>query len=596
MVSPRAEVANTIGYRRRKGTAAMLEELAHDVTGWPARVVEFFQLLATTQYLNHPRPGNLALADLRRAEPLERVGGAFDPATHLADVRAVARGAPRHNIPNVAVFLWRLGAHRLVDSPPFRVDDRRFLFHPLGIDQQLFTFPETEAAIDRLAEPRHLPLPLSRRALHGQLESWYGEGRSLWLTRAGSVLPAAEVQVCDLSDTGPDPLTSPWGAAGQDRVAIDPVLGRIQLPAGAPSDDLEVSFTYATAAAIGGGPYDRLATLDQPTLRVPGDHGDLDAALTAAAGAGVVEIGGSLRLETAGLRLVAAAGDRLTVQAANGARPTVVAGGDVVVGGGDGGEVVLNGLLLTGARLLVPAQAGGAPNRLRRLRLVHCTLVPGLALDRAGRPVDPGAPSLVVEAPDVTVELERCVTGQIRATDEAQVRISDSVVDALAPDAVAFQGLQAGEAGAVLELQGTTVVGKLRTRLLTEASNTILHARRGEADPWPAPVIADRRQEGCVRFSYLPPASLVPRRYRCTPAGAGDAVRIQPHFTSLRYGAPGYGQLSGHCPPEITCGAEDDDELGALHHLSPRQRVTNLQVRLDEYLRFGLETGILFAT
>ena len=47
--SPRAEVANTIGFRRRKGTAAMLEQLARDVTGWDARVVEFFQLLATTQ-------------------------------------------------------------------------------------------------------------------------------------------------------------------------------------------------------------------------------------------------------------------------------------------------------------------------------------------------------------------------------------------------------------------------------------------------------------------------------------------------------------------------------------------------------------------
>src|SRR5688572_11966996 len=39
-LNPRAEVANTIGYRRRKGTAAMLEQLARDITGWPARAVE----------------------------------------------------------------------------------------------------------------------------------------------------------------------------------------------------------------------------------------------------------------------------------------------------------------------------------------------------------------------------------------------------------------------------------------------------------------------------------------------------------------------------------------------------------------------------
>ena len=34
----RAQVANTLRFRRRKGTAAMLEQLARDVTGWPARV------------------------------------------------------------------------------------------------------------------------------------------------------------------------------------------------------------------------------------------------------------------------------------------------------------------------------------------------------------------------------------------------------------------------------------------------------------------------------------------------------------------------------------------------------------------------------
>jgi hypothetical protein len=33
-VRTRADVAKTIYYRRRKGTAAMLEELAGDVTGW----------------------------------------------------------------------------------------------------------------------------------------------------------------------------------------------------------------------------------------------------------------------------------------------------------------------------------------------------------------------------------------------------------------------------------------------------------------------------------------------------------------------------------------------------------------------------------
>src|SRR5256885_6291610 len=36
LASPRADVANTIRYRRRKGAVSVLEQLATDVTGWPA--------------------------------------------------------------------------------------------------------------------------------------------------------------------------------------------------------------------------------------------------------------------------------------------------------------------------------------------------------------------------------------------------------------------------------------------------------------------------------------------------------------------------------------------------------------------------------
>src|SRR3712207_666007 len=71
--SNRAQVANALRYRRRKGTATVLEQLARDVTNWPARAVEFFELLSTTQYVNHPRSHNLAGPDLRRREPLERI-------------------------------------------------------------------------------------------------------------------------------------------------------------------------------------------------------------------------------------------------------------------------------------------------------------------------------------------------------------------------------------------------------------------------------------------------------------------------------------------------------------------------------------------
>src|ERR671910_43064 len=42
---PRREVANTVHNRRRKGTLPLLELVAQDVAGWPARALEFYKLL-----------------------------------------------------------------------------------------------------------------------------------------------------------------------------------------------------------------------------------------------------------------------------------------------------------------------------------------------------------------------------------------------------------------------------------------------------------------------------------------------------------------------------------------------------------------------
>ena len=110
-VTPRAEVAHTIGYRRRKGTACVLEQLARDVTGivrdgnrWNARAVEFFQLLATTQFMNHVRLTNYYAPDLREWEPLERLGSAFETSAHTVDVRHVSRAAKGNTTSRTSAF------------------------------------------------------------------------------------------------------------------------------------------------------------------------------------------------------------------------------------------------------------------------------------------------------------------------------------------------------------------------------------------------------------------------------------------------------------------------------------------------------------
>lgn len=625
--SPRAAVANTIAYRRRKGTATMLEQLARDVTGWNARVVEFFQLLATTQYMNHIRPGNWYAPDLRQWEPLERLNTAFDSVAHTVDVRRIATGEGRYNIPNIGVFLWRLGAYSLTDSPAFKLDDRRYLFSPLGNSTPLFTRPETEDEITHLAEPINVPAPISRRVLDRYKDLYYGNEKSIFLRKDGADVPSAEIEVCDLSDFGGN-----WAHVPQDKIAIDPILGRIAFPQNQnPPDEakVRVTFHYGFSADIGGGEYEREASFDaelQPIQRVimpavVSPPPAIQNALNAVSNGGVVQIDDSGRYDET-LAIKVNASQRIELRAANGHRPTLVLNNDLQIVGGEDAEISLNGLLIVGAALRV---SPGANNKLKRLRLRlrHCTLVPGLSLQNSGEPGSPDSPSLVVESPNVSVEIDHCVVGGLRVAREAQVRITDSIVDATSETGVAYAAVDDTSAGGPLHVINSTVIGKVHAAEMPMVSNTIFMARvLASGDSWVAPVHSERKQAGCVRFSFVPPGSRTPRRHRCQPdleiakqgekaesEGNGlltqaqrDAIRkgieawLAPSFTTLRYGLPGYAQLRRSCPVQIRTGAADESEMGAFHDLYQPQRETNLHVRLEEYLRFGLEAGIFYET
>ena len=87
-ISARAEVANTIAYRRRKGTATVLEQLARDVTGWNTRVVEFFRV-ARNQPIRELYPAGKS-CDGRST----RLGGLGTARHGLQHVGALRRHTP----------------------------------------------------------------------------------------------------------------------------------------------------------------------------------------------------------------------------------------------------------------------------------------------------------------------------------------------------------------------------------------------------------------------------------------------------------------------------------------------------------------------
>jgi hypothetical protein len=209
--------------------------------------------------------------------------------------------------------------------------------------------------------------------------------------------------------------------------------------------------------------------------------------------------------------------------------------------------------------------------------------------------------------PFASVTLDHCVVGPVVAVEGAEVTASDSVIDATAEDEVAYCG-RAGagtvsnagdrdtgdglEPGGHLTLEACTVLGKIHAERLDVSNSLLLAAREGAADPWPAPVWAERRQVGCIRFSYVPPGSRTPRRFHC----AGDDPAHRPFHTSLRYGDPGYMQLRRSTHDAIRLGSDDESEMGVTHELFAPQREINLRIRLDEYLRYGLEAGFFYAT
>ncbi|MEO6319850.1 MAG: hypothetical protein ABIR56_04235, partial [Polaromonas sp.] len=621
--SPRAEVANTIAYRRRKGTALMLEQLAHDVTDWPAHAVEFFEQLATTQYMKHIRLYAPATAPVRDEATLLRVGSPFNRVAHTAEMRRPEAGSGRYNIPNIGIFLWRLLALRL-SAVPLTADagdatGRKFRVNPLGADLRLFRRAQTEEDISHLSEPLNVPEPLGVRLMalavraaqastvpapDARLDDDYGPGESLVLLRPGNPatpVPVGQVRVCDLRDiVDAGGTVTGWNhedAVPAGTIGFDPERGRVLL--GAPADGpLLATFHYGQTRNFGGGEYERAPEGARlATQRTVTGGNPLQPELDAISSEGRLVIGDSLSyIQTPVFKVDAvlatnAPGKTVVVAARNPARPLIAAGGAITLDIGARGRLVIDGLVISGGALQLAAAADDEP---RELVLRDCTLVPGLALNTDGSATTPGAASLVIEHPFARITLERCITGPLQIVAGAEVFVRDCLIDAGAATNAAFDADGAGGPGAELSVTESTLIGKVHTQLMRLASNSIFFAGLGPlpTETWAAPVIAERRQEGCVRFSYLPTGAITPRPFHCIPDKAHP--RALPHFTSLRYSDPGYGQLRRTTDKAIREGAEDGGEMGLLHALFQPQRETNLRLRLDEYLRFGLHAGIFY--
>lgn len=311
----RADVADTIALRRRKGTLGAIELLTHNLTGWAAHAFELRENLSWNQHLNHQRPdagGNPPYADgtpgrdrftvsrggtipVRDPAMLTLLYTPFDPMAHVADVKPATPGGIHYNLPNLAIFLWRLKGYRIGLSQPLSKGFTHiagasgneaefavyFDLHPLDRPVRLFnTF-----RYDPNRRPLHLteldatPSPI----LPARLNSRSQAGNPSAYVSVDTYDPATvDFSDFNLTDVGLQlflPETTfggnEWAFRGENlcawetglkrplqnrEIAIDPIIGRVMFGVATAAErnaliaDLVVAYTYGAVGPVGAHP------------------------------------------------------------------------------------------------------------------------------------------------------------------------------------------------------------------------------------------------------------------------------------------------------------------------------------------------------
>ena len=610
----RLDVYNTIYYRQRKGTVPLLEELAWDIAGWDARVMEMWRRIGRARHGLDPGFGSPAgvaapgasagmrssllvasglvgantatpiggFADLRNVYGASRARSAFEEFSHTADMRTTGW----YNIPSVVVFVWRLQSVLVQGVTPVAVagSGNQFTFDPTGRDVPLFASPVRAFDTNWVPRPEYqLPVPIDDHLLKFALSKLYAgtdpTGETLLANSiglfdgspaAGTLVPLREVSA---------------GGPSAGSYVIDPSRGRVTVPTG--SQPPLVSYCYGFSSTVGAGGYDR---------RVPGRGGaPVPAATTIVTGgggnltglsSGVVEIADSLTYDNAPSAVIGgtAGSNRLILRARNQQRPLVrlppSISGPVqwnftgTATGGRGSVLVLDGLFVSGGDIVLQ----GA---FDEVRLSACTLDPGATEDGTPRLAADGRPlvptHLRINGAVRRLVIDRCIVGPITTQGGGsleRITITDSILGNDDPSDTIE--IASGET----DIRGGTILGAARFRQL-EASDSLFSGVVTVAD----------NQAGCVRFSGWTRGSVLPSQYQ--------SVQLDPDqdlFASTTFGNPRFAQLLPTVPARVGTGAEDGSELGAFSRDKNPIRQRALLLKYQEFMPVGVTPVIVLAT
>ncbi len=517
----RLDVANTISYRRRKGTLGVLEQVAYDITGWNARVVEFFRRLARTRHGLDPAIGPYGapgsdpatlhqaegivgpltqtpiggFADLRNAYGAAKSRTAFDEFFHTADTRMGQGLFGWHAIPHLGIFVWRLLSLGLGPVTPVAVAGCPgwYTFDPTGRNVPLFAASRSASSFgDVWVSPTEgqLPTPISQALLDSDIAAGAG-GLGLYPVAPPPQAPMPQPALAVAPAVAPD---EPFPAAN---LLLRPASGRFKYAASPPPDALVASYHYGFPSEIGAGPYDRRGqsvVVDTPgpvaalqnggKLPSPWPH---DRTIT---------IADSLTYASpADLHVH---GER-TLNAGPSQRPLIRLDPNEpwrIHGAGDNAALGLDGLFVSGGDIVLTGNFAA-------VTLTCCTLDPGGAgtagalgavggsppstlfqLAADGRDLAPTR--LWVEATVASLTIDRCVLGPIRTRNGGSVETATIGNSTLQAIRTSLPGpILAGEVKDPLRLERQLQLGLDPVAALARALNPAIGATLGPLDSPP---------------------------------------------------------------------------------------------------------------
>jgi hypothetical protein len=542
----RLDVAKTIYYRRRKGTLAVLEEIAADITGWDARVVEFFRRLSRTRHNLDPPladPAESAADDrqLQLAEGLigywtgTQIGGwadlrnvygasqaqspfaiartprppsAFDEYFHTADFRAARGRSGWYNIPALGVFLWRLRGFACGQTDPVQ-SGSCYTFDPTGRQSPLFSVSSRPLG-DTWVSPQEgqLPTPISTPLLAASLTDPQAPAIYAAIASDGITIKPNSFGIFSQPGSFYELLNSslvttlPLRTGSPAQVVVHPETGEfaVMSPLNGP---ITVTYNFGFSSEIGAGPYDRRILggqpnpKPQPVVRVSG--GSHALATASFGGTGTVSVNDSLTyFDAPDFPAI----QQLTLTAQNGSRPVIrfdPPSAEWVFSGLPGSSLVLEGLFVSGRDIVLRGSFDS-------VTLTCCTLDPGnsagpqgtkgplpvFAQSIDGRDLSPTV--LWIEAEVRQLIVDRSILGPVRTRVAGEIEnltLTNSIVQAIPTSPTGLLSSKSVKDGQRLVAHlrnGNDPLSLFLRNQLPVSTQELLQAQAGK--PVAAPVIA----------------------------------------------------------------------------------------------------------